>query len=156
MTKTNMDLHQAKSKMCLLNSIKIHHHTPHQVRIELYLSLNQMRNTDFRKCTYFDFAKQVKNTIKIQESMHQELLTHHQVCFNESLKFKIPNIQFYGVPISIYLQETKSSYQHRLDQIQFVLHVCYFIFKKSCVPIFLILINKCTTFLLRSELSCYD
>ena len=88
--------------------------------------------------------------------MHQELLTHHQVCFNESLKFKIPNIQFYGVPISIYLQETKSSYQHRLDQIQFVLHVCYFIFKKSCVPIFLILINKCTTFLLRSELSCYD
>ena len=91
--------------------------------------------------------------------MHQELLTHHQVCFNESLvemKFKIPNFQYHGVPISIYLQEIKSSYQHRLDQIQFVLHVCYFIFKKSCVPIFLILINKCTTFLLRSELSCYD
>ena len=29
-------------------------------------------------------------------------------------------------------------------------------FSKSRVPIFLILINKCTTFLLRSELSCYD
>ena len=141
MTKTNMDLLQVKSKMYLLNSIKIHHHTPHQVRIELYLSLNQMRNTDFRKCISILLCKQVKNTIKILESMYQELLTHHQVCFNESLvemKFKIPNFQYHGVPISIYLQEIKSSYQHRLDQIQFELHVCYFIFKKSCLPIFLL------------------
>ena len=47
MTKTNMDSLQVKSKMYLLNSIKTHLHTLHQVNIELYLSTNQTTNTVF-------------------------------------------------------------------------------------------------------------